>query len=127
VLNGIFGPQLNNLQRALGKTTERQGMLANNIANINTPGYKRQDTDFNIVLDEQMQNGGLQGSTGFQQMQQQQQQHASDKTSIRVDGNNVDMEREVENMAETELRFQALSDLTATYFSNLKSAIHEGR
>src|SRR4051812_24274341 len=54
VLDNLFSPYLNNLQSALGKATERQAMLTDNLANVNTPGYKRKDIDFNIVLQQEM-------------------------------------------------------------------------
>jgi flagellar basal body rod protein FlgB len=42
-------------------------------------------------------------------------------------GNNVNLESEVMHMAETELRYQTLTDITATYFSGLKNVIREGK
>lgn len=106
----------------MSRATRRQSMLTENMANINTPGYKRKDIDFNIALDDAMGVGGH--SSDYRD---QRAQAASDQTSIAEDGNNVDLEREVAGMAETDLRFQALTDMTAAYFSGLKSAIREGR
>jgi flagellar basal-body rod protein FlgB len=129
VLNNLFSPHLTNLQSALGKATQRQSLLTNNLANVNTPGYKRQDVDFDIVLAQEM--GGANpalGSEGAAQFSAQQKEATrSNGTSMRVDGNNVDLEREVFALAETELRYQALTDMTASYFQGLKSAIREGR
>ena len=129
VLNNLFSPHLTNLQSALGKATQRQSLLTNNLANVNTPGYKRQDVDFDIVLAQEM--GGMNpalGSEGAAQLSAQQKEATrSNGTSMRVDGNNVDLEREVFALAETELRYQALTDMTASYFQGLKSAIREGR
>jgi flagellar basal-body rod protein FlgB len=48
-------------------------------------------------------------------------------SSLRLDGNNVDVEREVMSIAETEHRFNALTEMTSRYFSGLKSVIREGR
>lgn len=129
VLDNLFSPHLMNLQSALGKATQRQSMLTNNLANVNTPGYKRQDVDFDIVLAQEM--GGAQPTIGAdgaaQRSAQQREATRSSGTSMRVDGNNVDLEREVFSLAETELRYQALTDMTASYFQGLKSAIREGR
>ncbi|HWA82537.1 MAG TPA: hypothetical protein VG820_03825, partial [Fimbriimonadaceae bacterium] len=47
--------------------------------------------------------------------------------AIRLDGNGVDLEKEVMSIAETEMRFQALTDMTSNYFSNLKNVIREGK
>ena len=63
----------------------------------------------------------------MQSFREQKAQAASDQTSIRVDGNNVDLEHEVMGIAETELRYEALTDMTSNYFAGIKSAIREGR
>jgi flagellar basal-body rod protein FlgB len=123
ILDNLFSPHLNNLQGALDKSTRRHALLTNNLANVNTPGFKRQDADFNIVLDGEMS----QGSQKLQELRERQQQRLSDQTSIRVDGNNVDLEHEVMSIAETELRYQALTDMTAGYFAGLKNVIREGK
>ena len=122
ILDNLFSPQLSNLQSALDRATDRHALLTANLANVNTPGYKRKDLDFNIVLDEQMGT-----SSNLRDLREKAAQRASDATSIRNDGNNVDMEREVMSVAETELRYQALTNMTSNYFSNLKSVIREGR
>lgn len=122
MLDNLFGPHLDNLQRALSRTAERHSLLTTNLANLNTPGYKRQDLDFSITLDEE---------TGKATARLEEFRRAtnpnSDDTSIRTDGNNVDLEKEVMSIAETELRYQALADFTSQYFGNLRSVIREGR
>jgi flagellar basal-body rod protein FlgB len=123
ILDNLFSPQLNNLQSALDKSTRRHALLTNNLANVNTPGFKRQDADFNVVLEGEMS----QGEERLQALRERQRQRLSDQTSIRVDGNNVDLEREVMSIAETELRYQALTDMTAGYFAGLKNVIREGK
>ncbi len=124
MLDNLFGNQISDLQSALGRTAKRHGALSDNIANINTPGYKRKDVDFNIVLSEAMNTPG---KARMRDLQEQAAQRASDSTSLRADGNNVDMERETFALAETQLRYEALTDMTAGYFSNLKSVIREGK
>lgn len=119
-LDGLFGSHLGNLERSLDRTTMRQGLIANNIANVNTPGYKRKDVDFGIELNKAM------GDSGAQLMGND----AEIKTtygSNRRDGNSVDLEGEVVHMAETENRYRLLSEMTTRYFNGLKSVIREGR
>ena len=120
-LNNLFGPQGDRLSRAMSKTAERQSLLVNNLANVNTPGYKRKDCDFNIMLEDSMGN--------FDQVVASRKHGAmqAEKSSLRLDGNNVDMEFEVMSIATTEARYNALAELTARYFSGLKNAIREGR
>ena len=98
----------------MSRATQRHALLTNNLANVNTPGYKRRDIDCNITLTEEQNKFGL---------LHPEDQPTTDTSSIRVDGNNVDLEREVMTMSETELRYQTLTDMTANYFSQLKSVI----
>lgn len=121
-IDSLLGPHLNNIQRALGKATERQSLLTANLANLNTPGYKRKDLDFNIILDD-----SLHGPSTISQWANQHGERSASGTSLRQDGNNVDLEREVFAIAETEQRYQVLSEMAISYFSNLKSVIKEGR
>ncbi len=120
-LDNLFGPHAGNLNRALNKTSERQSLLMKNLANVNTPGYKREDMDFSIMLDEKMDE--------FDKMvaERSLKSKRSSESSLRPDKNNVDLEMEVMSIAETEARFNALTELTGRYFSGLKNVIREGR
>lgn len=122
-LDNLFGPQINNLGKAMSRATERQALLTGNLANANVPGYKRRDIDFNIVLDDEMSKG----EQSFKEMQDSSAQRQSDRTATTVDGNNVDLEYEVMSLAETELRYQTLTEMTSRYFSNMKYVIREGK
>ena len=104
--------------------TERQGMLMKNLANVNVPNYKREDMDFNLHLNEAMGADADEVDAAFQRGRAR---NNSDDSSIRLDGNNVDLEREVMSIAETEHRFNALTEMTSRYFGGLKSVIREGR
>ena len=113
---------MDHVGRALSRATERHSLLSANLANVNTPGYKRRDIDFSITLSEAMQR-----PSKLQQWQEQKQVKHGQGGSLRLDGNNVDLEKEVMAIAETELRYQALSDMAAGYFAGLKNVIREGR
>ncbi|MHB8635278.1 MAG: flagellar basal body rod protein FlgB [Fimbriimonadaceae bacterium] len=124
LLDAMYSPRLDAMQHALTLATKRETLLHANLANVNTPGYKRKDIDFNVSLDEALGNPT---PSHIADMSQTVRQALSDQTSIAADGNNVDMEREVQGIAETQLRYSALTQMTANYFSDLKSAIREGR
>lgn len=119
MLERLFGSHAKNLGQAMNRTSQRHGVLAENLANVNTAGYKRKDVDFSIVLDGQ--KPGLESTrtriTGVQETE----------ASVRIDGNSVDLEREVYAIAETQLRYQLLADMTGRYFRGLKDVIREGR
>ena len=120
-LDNLFGPEADQFNRALNATSQRQSLLMNNLANVNTPGYKRQDSDFHIMLEDSMDDfvrtvaSNISGSS------------SSNRTSLRQDGNNVDMEYEVMSIANTETHYNTLTELTSRYFSGLNSVIREGK
>lgn len=122
VLDSMFGSHTADLQNALGRASKRQSMLMTNLANVNVPGYKRKDLDFHVMLHSEYGNTELQ-----QQVLDSIAQERSDQTSLRLDGNNVDLEKEVMSITETEMHYQAVADLTAGYFSGLKNVIREGK
>lgn len=112
ILGNIFGPQADNLKKAMDRTTLRHGLLTANLANLNTPGYKRRDVDFGVEL-----NSAIEREAPIR----------TEDGSRRQDKNSVDLEKEVFALAETEIRYQALTDMTARYFAGLKNAIREGK
>lgn len=114
LLERMFNPVVNNFQTSLGLATKRHALLSGNLANVNTPGYQRKDIDFNLVLQEAQ--GHHIRTRRFKPSAQ-----------IRQDGSSIDLEREVYSLAETELRYQLLTDITNRYFTGLKSVIREGR
>lgn len=114
----LFGPHARNLSRSLQATTTRFGALSNNLANVNTPGYKRQEVEFGIELEREIQAG--ERSLG-------QNAITRSTASIRRDGNSVNLEQEVSALAETEARYRLLTEMTSRYFSGLKNVIREGR
>ncbi|ARU40261.1 flagellar basal body rod protein FlgB [bacterium] len=121
-LNKIFGNHAQNLGQALNLTSRRSGLIAQNLANVNVPGYKRQDIDFSV---DPMDDEGNSSGSGIKELNQKFGLNQS--ASIRIDGNSVDVETEVMSMAEMELRYQLMSEITSRYFSGLKSVIREGR
>lgn len=114
---------IQNLNKALGKATERHSLLLTNIANANVPGYKRKDMDFNIQIDQASSNSKQQLKGHLNDIRS----HSNSGTTMRVDGNNVDLEHEVFSIAETESRYNILTELADRQFKDIKNVIHEGR
>lgn len=124
ILGRVFGSHAQNLNQALDRTSKRHSLLAGNLANVNTPGYKRRDLDFGIELQQ------AEGRIGIERIQRLRDRLEGPQVStgdVRVDGNSVDMEAEVAAIAETELRYQVLSEMTQRFFSGLRNVIREGR
>jgi len=123
---------LNNIDflgRALDGAWMRNSAISNNISNINTPGYKRKDVDFETVLRNQI------NMSGQVQMVRTDDQHmsamGSDDISIqqasdfsyRVDNNNVDVDVENAELAKNTIHYNALANEMNGQFSRLKSAL----
>ncbi len=123
ILNNIFGPHSRNLERALDATSRRSAVLTNNLANVNVPGYKRKDIDFGIQLESELAAPG----SRLRALRERMGTGNTSSASIRIDGNSVDLETEVMSIAEMEVRYQMLAEITGRYFQGLKSAIREGR
>lgn len=106
------------LQRFLHVTSERATILASNMANVDTPGYRTKDLDFSHELSRAMaQPGGGIDSPRLQQV---------DGLLERPDGNNVDIDRESLALAETQLQYQAGTQLLKSRFHELLQAINGG-
>ena len=91
----------------------RQKLVASNIANADTPGYKTQDIDFQKSFQSVLDGGEIQQTplTGL---------------TTKNDGNNVDLDREARLLAENSLRFSIATNLIKSQFSRVKEAIKEG-
>lgn len=123
ILNKLFGAHSRNLERAMDATSQRAGTLTKNLANVNVPGYKREDQEFAIQIEGETQAAGSRIRALREKFGQTQQS----TSSIRLDGNSVDLETEVMAIAEMEMRYQMMSEVTGRYFSGLQSVIREGR
>lgn len=119
ILQNLFGPQSENYGRSLNRLSLRQSVLTGNLANINTPGYRRRDVDFAIEL-KQAENGLTLPSEPGGAIKQE-------SGAVRIDENGVDLEHEVYELGDNELRYQATTNMARTYFRGLKNVIREGR
>jgi len=127
----LNGPVLNVLQKGLEASSMRQQVLSNNVANIDTPGFKRSDVDFQTVL------GTVLGEkSGALSMKLTAQKHlpgitdaggsgivTDQSTSLRNDGNNVDVDKEMSNVAENGLYYNSLTNAISSQLGLLKMVI----
>jgi flagellar basal-body rod protein FlgB len=103
------------LHAALSGLQQRAAVTANNIANVDTPGYLAGRVDFESTLRDQLANG--EAATGGQSAVTQ----STDPTTMT--GNNVNLDTETTIATETGLRYQlALNALDGKY-SLLRSAL----
>lgn len=89
------------LETALRGASMRQELLTNNLANISTPGYQRQDLDFHSALRAAQASGVDPTTVSFRP--------ASDPArTVRADGSGLDADQEAASLAKNTLEYQAL-------------------
>ena len=124
------------LLTALDGLSVRQRVIANNLANINTPGFKASDVDFASQLEKAMQpDTGMQMvstqvghlSAAARSEPTQAQIITRNDTSQRFDGNNVDLEKEMTCLTETLLHYQTATKMVSSRLALLRTVINEGR
>ena len=100
---------VNVLSKAADASWTRNDILANNIANADTPNFKRKDVQFETYLDL----NELNCTTYTDQV----------NLSYRYDGNNVDMNTESVELAKNQLKYYTLMNSMNQEFSRLKTAL----
>jgi flagellar basal-body rod protein FlgB len=101
------------LERYMDLLSARQRLVAGNIANANTPGYRTKDIDF------QREYASLVEGTSPQVVE-------PEDLKGRNDGNNVSIDRESRLLAENAIRFGAATHLLRARLRQVRSAIKEG-
>lgn len=117
---------INILGKAADGSWLRNEAIANNIANVDTPGYKRQDVSFEAELEKALGYNRY-GSTIDEKVAnvtlddiQPTVYTDYENYSYRLDGNNVDIDQENVYLAENQLRYQGLITGINQEFTNLQ-------
>lgn len=136
MVNSILSsPQETVLEQALGASSLRHKVIANNIANVNTPGFKKSDVVFEDKLAAAMDGKSPlpMARTHANHLAGSRQGDAftplvvtDTTTSLRTDGNNVDIDAEMANVAKNTIYYDAVAKQLGRYFTNLKSVIRGG-
>jgi flagellar basal-body rod protein FlgB len=119
----IDTPEVALLSRFLDLAVVRGGVIAANMANVDTPGYRTRDINFRQELDRVSDQPGNDGSNFIPLSPVARQVQG---LNARPDGNNVSLEREGLLLSETQMRFSIAVQLLKGEFHGLMSAIHEG-
>lgn len=112
--------------RALDASALRHQTIAHNLANISTPGYKRQEVQFETALTRALaQNKNACAPNGCSPVAGVKPQVVTiNETGERSDGNNVNLESENIQMAINALRYEVLSQSVGGTFRALRSVIN---
>jgi flagellar basal-body rod protein FlgB len=122
---------VNVLNKAADAANTRNTLLSNNIANVDTPNYKRKDIDFESLLQAELageKSLDKAVSRANDDLTTLDPQVYTDNSSLsyRTDGNNVDIATEEAYLAENQIRYQALVDLMSQEFSRYNTVLSNG-
>ena len=119
---------VNVLDKAADASRKRETVLANNIANVDTPGYKRKDLDFEGVLKQEL--GRCKHTSLDTKIENLHMDHLNPSVytdlsnySYRLDGNNVDIDNEEVEYASEQLRYEGITAGINNEFNRMKSVI----
>lgn len=121
-------------QDAMSLRAERQQVLANNIANADTPNFRARDFDFSTELASSLQkqhmgSGMALATTSDRHLQASSNSMSSRELLYRVpdqpslDGNTVDMDRERAQFTDNTVRYQASLTFLTSRLQSLKTAM----
>ena len=124
---GLFS-SINIAATGLSAERLRTDVISNNIANVDTPGYKRQDVAFESVLQKALGNNRYQSTDAKVAAAKSKNLGVRTYTdysdySYRLDGNNVDIENENVMLAENQLKYQGLLTSITQEFTNLQTVM----
>ena len=105
------------LERAIQGAALRQTALTGNVANANTPGYRRQDVDFHSALRAALADGPTAVENASFKPQ------ADSNAVMQADGNGVDIDVENADLAKNGLEYEALVTVARARLDILKSAM----
>ena len=136
VLEQIFNSSnFNYLPRAMTAATIRQEVIANNLANVNTPNFRKSNVEFEELLAREIygdeSNGKLQPVRTHDkhlpyvplEFHAEPTIEIDNSTVMRVDDNNVDIDIEMASLAKNQLYYNALVTEFGGHVSRLKTSI----
>jgi flagellar basal-body rod protein FlgB len=118
----LIDPTLEGVARALTVHARRHAVLAANVANVETPGYRAQDTDFQHALRDAF-------STAESGDPAPRAERVVEDRSVppRADGNTVDLDLAMAELSDNAQRYQALTKILTKRLGLLRQAIDGSR
>lgn len=128
--NSLFGG-LDKLGRALDASWTKNEVISSNIANIDTPGYKRKKVEFGDLLNEKkLSLSNKIGDSKYISNESSSEKNEDVKiindlssSSLRTDGNNVNIDTEMSELSKNIIYYNVLSQRTTGEITKLRDAI----
>ena len=106
------------LGKLMDATALRQKVIANNLANANTPGYLRKDVNFSQSLSKAIQGGRSEIKALEFDV------HIDEEAKVDVHGNSVSLQQELAEISQNELLYNFAAEMTGMKFAGLRKAIN---
>ena len=116
----IFGNVLGGLAGALELHQQRHRVISENLANVETPGYRARDLAFHDALEKAFAGEGRAAADTAEVV-------VDTATPVKLDGNSVDLDLETTRLADNAFRIVTLSRILAKKYSGIKETIAELR
>lgn len=117
------GGNVDLLMRLMSASTERARVSSSNIANASTPGYRRQVVQFENILRERINEGA-----SLEDLSDVQPAVVEDTVSPgKPDGNNVNLELEINTERQNRLLYETYAALLQSHFDMIETSIQSGR
>jgi flagellar basal-body rod protein FlgB len=130
----LFGKTIQTLEHSLDYASLKNQTISNNIANVDTPNYKAKEVAFKSILDDKMQNSFQTKRTHQKHISFESNTNQSSfqivtnkSTMYNHNGNNVDIDKEMAELAKNQIYYQSLVDRINGKFSSLQTVIRGGR
>lgn len=121
---------INVLNKAAGASWTKNEIIANNIANVDTPDYKRKDLNFEAMLADALSDTSIKTSNLDKKVANLKLSSLNPNVyteystlSYRYDGNNVDIDTEQAYLADNQIKYYTLLDSMTQEFNRLKTVL----
>jgi flagellar basal-body rod protein FlgB len=123
------------MERTIDASTFRQKVISNNVANVDTPYFKRSDVQFEDLLQQELQTQTIEGyrtdsrhiPIGQKTSSVEPQILTDEKSLMNNNYNNVDIDYEMSLLAKNQLRYNVLIQQVNHDFKLYRTAINGGR
>jgi flagellar basal-body rod protein FlgB len=129
----LFSGTINTLQQSLNYASVKNQTIASNISNVDTPNYKAKDVVFKDLLQQEIASSITAKRTHPRHLPFGQDQRLSyeiaqrNNTTYNHNGNNVDIDKEMAELAQNQIYYQSLVDRINGKFNSLQTVIRGGR
>ncbi|MFD2638267.1 flagellar basal body rod protein FlgB [Piscibacillus salipiscarius] len=126
----LFSDTIHNLEQGLNYSSTKNKVIAQNLSNVDTPNYKAKDVSFKKQL-EHAQNSFQAKRTNenhipFGHSDQVIQIREKNGVTYNHNGNSVDIDKEMTELAENQIYYQALVERINGKFNSIKSVLNGG-